>query len=294
MFARILVPTDGSDPATAALEHALDVAADVGATVHLLTVADTNEPSLTRLGGDVVDVLERESNEIVSDAAELAEQRNVSVVTDVVQGDPRSALVEYTTTDEFDLVVMGAHGRRGLGEYVLGSVTDHVVNRSDVPVLTVRPVDDAPSTYPYADILVPTDGSDHATAALELGATVAADHGARLHLLSVVDELPEVVEAETAQLSAQLEANVQEILDEAEAAAREAGVEDVTTTLAAGSTPREVTSYAEENGIDLVVMGTHGHTGLDRYLLGGFTERVIRTSPVPVLTTTRADSDRFD
>jgi nucleotide-binding universal stress UspA family protein len=292
MPTRILVPTDGSDPATAALEHALDVAADRGATVHLLHVADTKEPSLTRLGTDVVDVLEREGTEIISEAADLAADRGVSVSRHVVQGDPPEVIVESATADEFEFVAMGAHGRRGLGDYVLGSVTDYVVNRAAVPVLTVRAADDATHPYPYADVLVPTDGSDHATAALERGSEVAARHGARLHLLSVVDELPEVLDAESIQLSDQLEENVQEVLDEAEATARRAGVDDVRTTVATGSVPREVTSYAESEGIDLVVMGTHGHTGLDRHLLGSFTERVIRTSPVPVLTTRRtADAE---
>lgn len=289
MPARILVPTDGSDPATAALEHALDIAADQGATIHLLYVADTKEPTLSRLGTDVVDVLEREGNDIVSDAAERAEKRGVSVVTDVVQGDPRTAIVDYAAADEFDLVVMGAHGRRGLGEYVLGSTTDCVVNRSDVPVLTVRAAEDATRAYPYTGVLVPMDGSDHAMVALERGVSIAERHGATLHLLSVVDELPEVTDGGPSQLSEQLEENVQEILDEARATAKRAGVDDVTTTIAAGTVPREITAYTEAEGIDLVVMGTHGHTGLDRHLLGSFTERVIRTSPVPVLTTRRAD-----
>ncbi|QLK26403.1 universal stress protein [Natrinema zhouii] len=287
---RLLVPTDGSDSATAALEHALDVAAEREATVHLLNVADTKEPSLTRLGTDVVDVLEQEGNDIVSDAAAMAEDRGVSVVTDVVQGDPRQVIVEYATTEEFDLVAMGAHGRRGLGEYVLGSVTDHVVNRSSVPVLTVRAADEVTPRFPYTDVLVPTDGSGHATAALELAATVADRHGAKLHLLSVVDELPEVIDAGSAALSEQLEDNVQQVLDDAASTATQAGVDDVTTTIAAGSVPREVTTYADEEGIDLIVMGTHGHTGLDRHLLGSFTERVIRTSPVPVLTTQTHDA----
>ncbi|WP_254523746.1 universal stress protein [Natrinema caseinilyticum] len=294
MSTRILVPIDGSDPANAALEHALAIAAERGATVHLLNVADTNQPSLTRLGGDVVDVLEQEGAEIVSDAVEMAERRGVSVLTDVVQGDPRSVIVEYASTDEFDFVVMGAHGRRGLGEYVLGSTTDYVVNRSEVPVLTVRSADDATPTYPYTDILVPTDGSDHATEALELAAAFAEQTGARLHLLSVVDEIPEVIDAGTAELPAQLEENVQDVLDEARAAAEGTGIEDVTTTLETGSMPREVTAYADSEGIDLVVMGTHGHTGLDRHLLGSFTERVIRTSSVPVLTTRRGETDESD
>ncbi|WP_254530425.1 universal stress protein [Natrinema gelatinilyticum] len=291
MLARILVPIDGSDPSNAALGHALDIAAERGATVHLLNVTDTNQPSLTRLDGDV---REQEGAEIVSAAVEMAERRGVSVVTDVIQGDPRSVIVEHATADDFDLVVMGAHGRRGLEEYVLGSTTDYVVNRSEVPVLTARSADDVTLTYPYTDILVPTDGSDHATEALELGATFAKRTGARLHLLSVVDELPEVIDAGSAELPAQLEENVQNVLDEAKATAEAAGIEDVTTTLETGSMPREVTAYANSQGIDLVVMGTHGHTGLDRHLLGSFTERVIQTSPVPVLTTRRAETDESD
>ncbi|WP_265110534.1 universal stress protein [Halosolutus halophilus] len=289
MGIRILVPTDGSDSATAALEHALDVAADRGATVHVLNVADTKQPSLARLGTDVVDVLEREGEAIVSDAADRAAERGVSVSTHVVQGEPREAIVDSITDNEFDLVVMGAHGRRGLGEYVLGSVTDYVVNMTDVPVLTVRAAEDATRPFPYDDVLVPTDGSVHARAAVELGATIAARHDATIHLLSVVDELPELPDAESGPLSEQITENLQEVLDEDAATARRAGVENVTTAIATGSVPREVTSYVDAEGIDLVVMGTHGRTGLDRHLLGSFTERVIRTSSVPVLTTRRAD-----
>ncbi|ELY81536.1 universal stress protein [Natrinema pallidum] len=291
MISRILVPTDGSDPARAALEHALAIAADRDATVGLLYVADTNEPSLTRLGTDVVDALELEGAEILDDAAALAADRGVSVATNVVQGDPRTVIADYAATNEFELVVMGAHGRRGISEYVLGSTTDAVVNQCSVPVMTVRAAEDATRTYPYTDVLVPTDGSDHAGAALELGSALAERHGATLHLLSVVDELPEVIDAGSTALPEQLEENVQGVLDEAEATARRAGVDEIKTTIQAGSVPREISSYADAEGIDLVVMGTHGHTGLDRYLLGSFTERVIRTSPVPVLTTRKAEVD---
>lgn len=288
MTTRLLVPTDGSDPARAALEHALDIAADREAAIQLLYVADTKEPSLTQLGTDVVDVLEGEGDEILDAAAALAEDRGVSVETELLQGDPRTAIVDYAT-DEFDLVVMGAHGRRGIGEYVLGSTTDCVVNRSEIPVLTVRSAEAARRDYPYGDVLVPTDGSDHASVALEQAASIAARHDATLHLLSVVDELPEVIDAGSTQLPSQLEENVQAVLDKAETTAREAGVNEIETTITAGSVPREITSYVDDKGVDLVVMGTHGHTGLDRHLLGSFTERVIRTSPVPVLTTRRAD-----
>ncbi|WP_121741824.1 universal stress protein [Natronorubrum halophilum] len=306
MVTRILVPTDGGDSATAALEHAVDLAAEQDATVHVLAVVETNHSSLERLGIDVADTLEREAEEIVSDAVELADDRGVAVVTHIVRGDPGGVIVDFAAGDSdrwvdgsedagngssiaFDLVAMGVRGRRGLGEYILGNVTDHVVNRSEVPVLTVRAADHGTRTCPYSDVLVPTDGSVHAKAAVELAATIAGRHGATVHLLSVMDELPEVLDAESARLPAQLEENLQAVLDEEVSNAERAGADDVTTAITSGSVPREVTDYAEAEDVDLIVMGTHGRSGINRHLLGSFTDRVIRTAPVPVLTTRKAD-----
>lgn len=281
MFDRILVPVDGSDPATAALEHALDLAADADATVHVLYVADTNEPSLTRVGGAVVDVLEEEGEEIVADATSRAADRGVSVVDDVVQGDPREAIVEYASARGVDLIAMGAHGRRGLGEYVLGSTTDRVVGNSQVPVLTVRSADDATRSYPYEDVLVPTDGSDHAAAALDLGSRIADERGATLHLLTVVDDGGIGLDG-AGTVTERLEERARETLADASGATDAA---DVVTSVAFGSAAAEIETYAGEAGVDVVVLGTHGRTGLDRHLLGSTSERVVRTSPVPVLTT---------
>ncbi len=84
MCDRILVPVDGSDSATAALDHALEIAGDHDASVTLRYVADTNEPSQIRIGTDVVDVLESEGEEVVSDARKQAVDRDVPATTDVV------------------------------------------------------------------------------------------------------------------------------------------------------------------------------------------------------------------
>jgi len=131
------------------------------------------------------------------------------------------------------------------------------VNRSAVPVLTVRAADEVSPTFPYTDILVPTDGSDHATAALELASTVAHRHGARLHLLSVVDELPEVIDAGSAELPEQLE----EKRPVGPGTTRRRAPREQASTTSRPPSPRvgarEVTAYADEQDIDLVVMGTH-------------------------------------
>ncbi|GAB3670142.1 universal stress protein [Halopiger thermotolerans] len=284
MFDFVLVPVDGSDPATAALEYALEIASTHEATVQLLYVADTNKPSLTQYEGTVVDVLEREGEDVISDARERATKRDVPVTDDIVQGDPREAIVDAANPDFVDLVVMGTHGRDSLEKYVLGSVTEHVVNASETPVLSVREDADARRPYPYDDVLVPTDGSDNARKALDLAAKVGAHHDATVHLLSVIDE-PALGDAVgSSPVHDRLEADAQEILADGESAVREAGVDDVETTVESGSVPETVRSFAADADIDLVVMGTHGRTGLDERLLGSTTERVLRTAPVPVLT----------
>ena len=279
MYDRILVPVDGSDPATAALDHALDIASEHGATVDAIHVADTNVTSQTRIGTDVIDALVHEGANIVDEARERGEERDVPMTTEVIQGDPTDTIVEYADSYDCGLIVMGSRGQRNLGEYVLGSTTDQVVNRSEKQVLTVRP-SDADIAYPYETILVPTDGSERATEAVELASEIAATHGSTLHLLVVIDELPVGIDAESAadEIEAENNAILQSALDHVR--------EDVETTTAVrfGSVRGEITDYATDVGTDCIVMGTHGRQGFDQRLLGSTTERVLRTTPVPVLT----------
>jgi len=279
MYDRILVPVDGSDPATAALDHALDIASEHEATVDVLHVADTNIPSQTRIGTDVVDALVEEGAKIVTDARKRGGDLEVTVNTEVVQGKPTEAIVGYAENNDHDLIVMGSRGQRNLGEYVLGSTTDRVVNRTDRQVLTVRDTE-AAADYPYETILVPTDGSQRATEAVELGSEIAATHGAALHLLVVIDELPVGIDAESAaaEIDAENNAILQSATDHVDSDV------NLTTAVRFGSIRGEITNYASDVGADCIVMGTHGRQGFDQRLLGSTTERVLRTTPVPVLT----------
>ncbi|QFU83175.1 universal stress protein [Natronorubrum aibiense] len=286
MYNFVLVPVDGSDSSIAALEHAVEIAADHGATVHLLYVADTNTPSLARQGTTVVDTLEQEGEDVLAEARSVAEEQGVPIMSDVIQGDPRKVILKTADSGPVDLIVMGTHGRRRLGEYVLGSVTEGVINETEMPVVTVRAADDVTPSYPYDGICIPTDGSDHAAAAVRLGGELAAHHDATVHLLTIVDTPALGIADGTVSITDQLEERAREILTEASAIASDAGAEDVVTTVESGSVTREIESAADADGVDLVVMGTHGRVGLDQRLLGSTTERVIRTAPTPVLTTT--------
>ncbi|ELZ35572.1 universal stress protein [Halorubrum tebenquichense] len=136
----------------------------------------------------------------------------------------------------------------------------------------------------YSEILVPTDGSPASDAAIEHAIDLADRYDARLHALYVVDG------AAYSSLEAGAEVVVDALESEGEAAtgrvadaAADAGV-DCVATVASGTAYQSIHDYVDEHGIDVVVMGTHGRKGLDRYLLGSVTERVVRTSDVPVLT----------
>lgn len=121
MFDRILFPTDGSDGASAAFDHVLDIAADHGATVHVLNVADTTHDSVTRIDGEIVDVLEREGEEIVEAVADRAADRGIETVTKVLQGGVAETIATYAGEHEMDLVAMPTRGRTGFDRLLLGA-----------------------------------------------------------------------------------------------------------------------------------------------------------------------------
>ncbi|MFT4889967.1 MAG: nucleotide-binding universal stress UspA family protein [Halobacteriales archaeon] len=285
VYDRILFPTDGSDVAGTVLDYVLDLAVGVDATVCVLNVADTNRDSVARIDGEVIDVLEGEGEEVVEAAADRARERGVSVETEVLQGDPYRTIVDYADTRDVGLVAMPTRGRRSLDRFLLGSVTERVVRRSDVPVLTIRPDDEVDLRHPYRNVLVPTDGSEAANDALAAAIEVASAAGAGLHLLHVVEEsgfgLDFGSDDETDEAD--------EILESAAETARDASIDPVTTAVQRGSVHEETMAYVDDHDVDLVVVGTHGRTNLDRYLLGSVAEKLVRSSPVPVMTVREYD-----
>ena len=284
MYDRILFPTDGSDAAEAVLEYVLDVAEAGDATLYVLNVADTSTDSVTRIGTDVVDALELEGEELVEETAKRARGRGIEVVTQVEQGDPSATIVEYADLQDVDLIAMATHGRRGLDRMLLGSVTERVARKASPPVLTIRPDDDVAGEYPPESVLVPTDGSPVAAAAVDEAAALAAEYGARLHVLTIVDPAVLGYDVHSAMATDVLEDRAESILDDAVERAEDTGAGDVVRTTEFGSPRRTIVRYAADESADLVVMGTHGRSGIDRFLMGSVTEGTVRTAPVPVLT----------
>jgi nucleotide-binding universal stress UspA family protein len=292
MYDRILFPTDGSDPATETLAYALQIASAHDATVHVLNVADTGRDSVTAIRGEVVDVLEEEGQQIVEAAAREANDAGVTAVTEVLQGDPHRTIVDYAERAAVDCIVMATHGRRGLHRFLLGSVTERVINTATVPVVAVDPAQSRRLAYPPRRVLVPTDGSRGAALALERGIEVAAATGADLHLLHVVETSSLGPETGAARGTDEQTERADELLAEAVQRAEAASLDSVTGVVEHGDPATAIRSYVEDNEVDLTVLGTHGQTDFSRYVMGGVSSKLVRTSRVPVMWVRDPDPER--
>ncbi|MDQ2052586.1 universal stress protein [Natronolimnohabitans sp. A-GB9] len=134
----------------------------------------------------------------------------------------------------------------------------------------------------YQDILLATDGSEGARQATEHAIELADRLEARLHVLSVAEEGPHSSEKQD-EMRSDPEGEAEEAIEEAERAASQRGVE-TTRTVRHGVPQEEIVDVAEANAMDLIVMGTHGRTGLDHLVVGSVAEEVVRNAPVPVVT----------
>jgi len=149
-------------------------------------------------------------------------------------------------------------------------------------------------------ICVPTDFSEHADQALAYGLNIATRYGCEVHVLHVAEDAGEMAEAKALAASSPLFVTdfLEKLESEAEAAELEAklGEVGIVREFRTGSPADEICHYVEEQQVDLVVIGTHGRTGLERLMMGSVAESLVRKCPCPVLSVrlpqqAEADSD---
>jgi nucleotide-binding universal stress UspA family protein len=147
----------------------------------------------------------------------------------------------------------------------------------------------------FTRILIPTDGSDVVTPAIKTALDIANTYDATLHALFIVDPPSSVASAGDGFTG--LDNLLDELEDEGHSAtaavadqAADSGIE-VTTAVRRGNPHDDILTYAEAHDIDLIVMGTHGRTGIKRALLGSVTEDVVRHAEIPVLTVHQAPDE---
>lgn len=288
----ILFPTDFSECSEQALDHALFLAESFGAELHMLHAVllhqeDPANPEQQFASN--VDLLDRLSRIAQTRLAELADRSATQVKVRQVERRGFSAAVvilEYAEEVGAELIVMGTHGHRAAARFFLGSVAEQVVRHSECPVLTLRRRRTERPLEAIESILVPVDFSEHSRQAIVTAVSLADRWQAKIELVHVLEipplpafygPVPEVASAQRL-----LELSDGELRQLGESLVPD-GIQWTVTTLE-GSASTEIVRHGREVGSDLIVIPSHGRSGLDRLLMGSTTQRVLRMADCPVLT----------
>ncbi|SRR6266511_5332319 len=293
---QILCPIDLSDTSRHALEHAFAFARWYRAPVTVLHVLNVPLPVMPPAGVPVVDASALpplRSEDVTEDVRRFtgstsgADHNAANIV--VVEGSPVREILRQAEDRRTDLLVMGTHGRSGFEALFLGSVTEKVLRSTHVPVLTVPPAVERVESVVYRTILCPIEFSDPSTRALEYALTLAEETGARLILLHVVEQLVDTPQAgELSPFS--LEQYRQHLEEDARVRLRSAIPADARVwctpeeRVQSGKAYRVILDLAQQEKVEIIVMGVHGKGALNRRLFGSTTHHVIREARCPVLT----------
>jgi nucleotide-binding universal stress UspA family protein len=282
MFDHIPLPVDGSDASQRAQQYAQILANATDAEIHALFVLEN--------GGFTEDVADASASEqIESELGATAESTldavstacdadGIAVRTSTRSGHPTDVILEYTDANDIDLVVLGAHSRGRLSRFLRESIAGQVAQTAPVPVLTVR-ARDLDSAPEIQDILVAIDGSESARHGRTYAFSLASTFDATVHALYVVESRF----GSSGALRDLLERESESVLREARVQAAQTDIDLVPVTRD-GKPECEIVEYANSRGIDLIVLGTNGRTGLDRLVMGSVATSVVRRADQPVLT----------
>jgi nucleotide-binding universal stress UspA family protein len=280
-LANILVPTDLSPASDALLAHVGCLAAHFDAKVTLFHALEVPDHRFAHWAfaheHEVWKEAERQARDAVGRHARALGLR---VDTRVERSSrPADAIVEAARQTDAQLVAMATHGREGIAHFLLGSVTERVIERARRPVLAYRPGEAIPS-FPYRRILLATDFSLMSRLVFPLAGQLARTLSADLVCVHVYPAAP------LARLAGLPEPDPVEVPTE-EAVVRfveaDLGGLPVRVQIHRGTVWERIVHAARTEAVDLIVMSTRGHHSLADDFLGSNTERVLRHAPCPVL-----------
>ncbi len=291
---RILLPTDFSKHANQALRHAARLATEFDAELVLLHVVSVFEDDPYDEAQHFPDMEAFYTQLEDSARARMAKHaphfENIETSFETLRSiSPADEILTFATKSGIDLVVMGTHGRAAISHFLLGSIAEKVVRHAHCPVVTVAHQEDTIYDFPKLQrLLVPIDFSDHSKLAVKHAATLAKKFKADIDFLHVVDQrvhpsyyvmgeasllqvFPDIVEKSTAKL----EEFVGELLSQ-----KNSGQ----VYIREGNPHTEIVKFAQEHGADMIVMATHGLSGLEKLIIGSTAEKVVRKATCPTFT----------
>jgi nucleotide-binding universal stress UspA family protein len=273
---RILLASDFSDCAKLAEAYARLLAKACAAKLeilHVLNLQPGMDPELT-VNRLYLEQLRKETDRELAEALARAAAAGVAAAGHQLPGLAGQRIAGLARDIDADLVVLGTHGRTGLGRLFLGSTAEEVVKTAPCPVLTVRLAADPPS---IRHVLVPVDFSDYSLEALEYAVQVAKLFGAAVTLLHVLEpasyglDLTLSHAADERKMRQRLEGRLADF-----AALLTAHGLSARHAIDAGAPGESIVAWAQEQRCDLIVMGTHGRRGLSHLVAGSVAQAVLR------------------
>jgi len=291
----ILFPTDFSRCADQALTHAVYLAEKYQAALHLLHVVTLFEDQLGILSEELAETeelvkkLEEKAEIELNNAANAHANDDMEIIVKQKRAiSAAPAILEYASKNSIDLIVMGTQGRRGIEHLLLGSAAEEVIRSAECPVFTIRESEEVKPIKLFEQILVPVDFSEHSNKALGFAKEIADSYGANIQILHVIEDTIHPAfslsgKSSIFDLVPRIEEDCRRRIEKL---IQETGVskENTEIIVKGGQAANDIIKFAKDNSSDLVVIATHGLTGIEHLLLGSVTEKVVRMAHCPVFT----------
>ena len=277
-YRKILVAIDGSERSRHALRESFRLAANEKSWITVVSVTPSYEGDLELIGiKNIRAALRQPCEKALADAAALAKAEGALIKPVCEEGDPYERIVDLAEAENCDLIVMGRKGVSHADRSLIGSVAARVIGHSRRDILIV------PDNVPlgWERIVVATDGSKYSSAAAERAVDLAKSYGGSLKVVSAVD-VPSEFYAEAHNAVDSMIRESREFVRATELRAEASGVR-AEGFVGEGEAYRVITGLAAGQKADVIVVGSHGRTGLKRLLMGSVAEKVIGYAPCPIL-----------
>ena len=296
MLDPILVPLDGSLLAECVLPHARAIAQAFNSRVMLLRGLDRNQAAEK---AQLFDLLNWQINKTgaklyLEKASTRLQKSGLRVEATVLEGLVAESITDFAQSQGMKLIILSSHGRCGLSQWGISSVTQKIIFSAPTSLLIIRahqPTASDLDEHLYTRIMVPLDGSRRAENVLPMVTALARFHHSRIHLVHVV-RAPEMARQmplvrEDVDLSNRVIARNREeavrYLDQVRQHSSLEGIDVETHLLSGDSAASALHEFADQERIDLVALSAHGYSGNNRWPYGSMVDNFILYSKVPLI-----------
>lgn len=288
---KILVPLDFSEYSFKALEFALELSLKFNVELTILHVIalfqdDIDEEERMVQYEEWIKKQEEDTRSQMNSSRIKASQHGTQVNSAIIRGiSVADTIIEYLDVNPVDLVTIGTHGRTGLKHLFLGSVAEKIVRLSPVPVLTVHR---SIQKFQINKLLVPIDFSPYSQESTDFAVSLAKEFDAEIDFLHVIEQdVHPSFYASGIESIFQIDKNLKDrvIKNMKEFIAEQIHPDlKVNFIVCEGKAHKQIVNISEEKASDLIIISSHGLSGIEHFLLGSTTEKVVRWANCPVLT----------